>query len=465
MSYNVIVAKLEGTRKHPNADRLALSIVMGYTVVVGLESKDGDVVLLFPDDGQLSEQYCFENSLYSNSELNKNPEAKGYFNSKRRVTAQTFRGSKSEAYVAPISSLKFTGYDLSKLSVGDKFSVLNDIPICNKYITPATLRAAKGNTPKTEAGMNKTEMKKLFPEHMETEQVRHGRDEEFLGLNILTLKKHGTSARSANIKIPVELPLNWFQAMKFAIYDSFLDGPTHLFNFFIKEDTRYKMLKRPVEMKWSSLYGTRRVVKGEAKPEDNCYRTNAHRTLQPHIQKGEIWYYEIVGYEQGVGGGPIMQPACTDKMPKDIQKKFGKTVIYKYSCLPDTYDIYVYRITTRNEDDETYELPWDVVKNRCMNAGVKHVVEFERHLITDVSQVAFLKERIESLTEDENHDPIDPSHPKEGVCVRIEGLDGKVKIKKNKGFLFKCLEGLVKDMGFVDTEEAEGEYTEEFDAA
>ena len=46
-------------------------------------------------------------------------------------------------------------------------------------------------------------------------------------------------------------------------------------------------------------------------------------------------------------------------------------------------------------------------------------------------------------------------HIKEGVCVRIEG--GLVnKTFKFKSFEFKVLEGIVKDSGVIDTEEAEG---------
>lgn len=74
MSYYGIVSKLENVRLHPNADRLKLAVALGYTVVVGLDAKEDDVVILFPDDGQLSEQFCFENSLYNKTELNKNIE-------------------------------------------------------------------------------------------------------------------------------------------------------------------------------------------------------------------------------------------------------------------------------------------------------------------------------------------------------------------------------------------------------
>jgi hypothetical protein len=50
---------------------------------------------------------------------------------------------------------------------------------------------------------------------------------------------------------------------------------------------------------------------------------------------------------------------------------------------------------------------------------------------------------------------LDDRHIKEGVCVRIEGgLNNRTL--KWKSFPFKVLEGIVKDSGVVDAEEAQG---------
>ena len=50
---------------------------------------------------------------------------------------------------------------------------------------------------------------------------------------------------------------------------------------------------------------------------------------------------------------------------------------------------------------------------------------------------------------------LDNRHIKEGVCVRIEGGINN-KTFKFKSFEFKVLEGIVKDSGVVDAEEAQG---------
>jgi hypothetical protein len=50
---------------------------------------------------------------------------------------------------------------------------------------------------------------------------------------------------------------------------------------------------------------------------------------------------------------------------------------------------------------------------------------------------------------------LDQNHIKEGVCVRIEGgLHNKTF--KFKSFEFKVLEGIIKDSGVIDAEEAQG---------
>jgi hypothetical protein len=51
---------------------------------------------------------------------------------------------------------------------------------------------------------------------------------------------------------------------------------------------------------------------------------------------------------------------------------------------------------------------------------------------------------------------LDNRHLKEGVCVRIDHYGIKPKVYKHKSFNFKVLEGIIKDSGLVDTEEAQG---------
>lgn len=457
MAYTVVIAKLENVRKHSNADRLNVASCLGYQVIVGLEAKEGDVVVLFPDDGQLSEAFAKANDLVGYTD--ENGERKGgYFDASRRVRAQKFRGEKSEAFVIGLHSLAFTGFSLDKLEVGMKFTELNGVPIANKYVTEATLRAAAANKPKTPK-LNES-LKRMFPEHLETDQLRHARADELMGLVTLTAKLHGTSGRSARLKVSEERPLKWYEELYFAFADAFFDYDTHLFNWFLSEPKKEQLRRRPVEETWKSVYGTRRVIKGEVRGEvnevDKDFREKCHQILAPHVKQNEVWYYEIVGFEET--GRPIMSTVDCSKMGKEFVKRFGKTMTYKYGCLPGTCEIYVYRIAVMGEDGGMLELPWGVVKERCRKAGVKHVPEIEQILVSSVIAAETLKNYIEHLNEErlDIADPIDLSHVREGVVVRVDDLAaGKMSLKKLKTLSFRILEGIVKDAGVVDTEEVE----------
>lgn len=57
------ITTLKGLRKHSNADRLQCVEVFGQNVIVDLSYKDGQRVVFFPSDGQLSEEYANDNKL------------------------------------------------------------------------------------------------------------------------------------------------------------------------------------------------------------------------------------------------------------------------------------------------------------------------------------------------------------------------------------------------------------------
>ncbi|MFH1547257.1 MAG: hypothetical protein ABIC57_02110, partial [bacterium] len=102
---NAIVTKLCNVRPHSNADRLQLATVLGAQVIVGLDAKDGDLVVYFDSNLRLSHEYLHFNNLYSNKELNFDSTQKGYFGKNGRVRAQKFRGEVSNGYVAELGSL------------------------------------------------------------------------------------------------------------------------------------------------------------------------------------------------------------------------------------------------------------------------------------------------------------------------------------------------------------------------
>ena len=68
-----IICKLTNVRKHPGADRLNLSTVLGNQVVVGLNNTDGQLGIFFQTDLQLSEKFCLENDLLRRKNLDGSP--------------------------------------------------------------------------------------------------------------------------------------------------------------------------------------------------------------------------------------------------------------------------------------------------------------------------------------------------------------------------------------------------------
>lgn len=442
--YNCIVTKIESIRKHTNADRLQIAIVMGYQVIVGLDSKVGDVVLLFPDDGQLSVEYATANDLvgYTVDGVRKG----GYFSESRKVTVCKLRGERSEAYIAPLESLAFTRHDLAKLKVGDTFNELNGIPICNKFVSAKTLAAAgsnkaKGKNPKEKEFTKNfnAHVKKLFPEHNDTAQFRHFADSIPHGALItVTAKFHGTSGRVSYIQVPVEMP--WYK---------------RLINQFMFESTN--------RMEYTYIHGTRRVnLKngggGLTLGTRSSYRDKCLAQFKGKLKKNEIAFFEIVGYTET--GASIMPSVDTEKMKdKEFTKRFGKTMTYSYGCVPGECKIFVYRMAVVNPDGHLEEMSWNRVKQRCREMGVNHVHEMDSFINTaaeDEQRGGNIRELVEYLTDMVDiAEEIDPSHIREGICIRVDDKDGNSKIYKNKTFVFKVLEGIVKDSGVVDIEEVE----------
>lgn len=456
MAYEACIAQLKDVRPFEGADKLKLATCLGAQVVVGLSNQEDDIVVVFFDDGRLSDSYLKANNLIGYVDPVDNIRKGGFFSENGRVRAQKFRGQKSEAYCASLDSLSYTGYDISKLNIGDKFNTLNGVVICEKYFTPATHKAQIANKEKSTKKINE-ELRKRFPEHTDTDQVRFAQDWQLLGLTTITSKYHGTSQRSGYVNYPTEIPItNPIKLLWNIFVDEVLHGKRHILNFWTDDENASKLkFKSKVKHEWTHIYGTRRVIRGPINFNSSDYRNLMAAKIAPHIQKGEVWYYEIVGYEDG--GAPIMQSVQTKEMGKEFVKRFGSTMVYKYGCLQGTCDIYVYRITSQNEDGYVYEMPWPEIKARCVNAGIKHVPELTNYVSTSAGNTRSI---IEHYTEEVDiAETIDSSHIREGVVVRIQDdKTGRTKFWKSKTFAFKCGEGIVKNSdSYIDEEEIQGD--------
>ena len=180
MSYNVYVTRLTDVRPHPNADRLQLADCFGNTVCISLDHKPYELIVYFPTDGQISEEFGKVNDLFRRKDENGN-QAGGFIDPvKRNVQCIRLRGEKSDGLVLPLSCLDHFG-DTSGLKEGDIVTVFNGHEIARKYIPQ--VKSPKNGPSAQKAKKKKVAIAPLFKEHEDTEQLvdEDETDDELIG--------------------------------------------------------------------------------------------------------------------------------------------------------------------------------------------------------------------------------------------------------------------------------------------
>lgn len=429
--YCAYITTIKGLRKHTNADRLQCVEVFGQNVIVDLNYYEGQKVVFFPSDGQLSLEYATDNNLVRVKDENGN-NIGGYMDpEKRNVTAIRLRGEKSEGLVLPIETLsKYT--DVSKLKDGDQITVLDGHEICQKYIP----RGKRNNHP-VETGSKKKKKKSkesvsypFFEEHKDTAQLAYNMSAFRPGDTIyITRKLHGTSARTMKT-VKITKKSNKLR--------------------------RFLHMEPKITREVSVVSGSRRVVLKDMNANDGYYSDNGfrrkyHDLLKENLPEGFEVFYEIVGYVNETT--PIMGSVSNKGIKeKEFVKKFGDTTTFSYGCKPGESDMYVYRMTATTADGTVVELPLETVKVWCDKLGVKHVPDLEKFIYTTPED---LKERVNKHLSNMPADEIGKTHVAEGVVVRIDNRS-TFTAYKDKVFEFKVIEGIAKDTSDVpDMEEAE----------
>lgn len=420
--YEAYITTLKNIRKHSNADRLQVGECFGNQVIVDLSYKEGDIGIYFPVDGKLSQEYAEANNLLRKKDENGN-NIGGYLEpEKRNIKAIKLRGEKSDGLFMPIGSLA-PFCDVTKLKQGDRITTINGNLICEKYIP-------RGNKTTNRSGKQATKKVKviefpLFKEHVDTEQLDYNLGEFRKGDTVyLTLKMHGTSQRTG--LLPKEDNKNFITRLK---------------NKYLKT-------------KYDAVTGTRRVVIDSFNKESGFYGTDKfreqwHNFFKERLQKGEEVYYEVVGYVNETT--PIMPDGDNKKVQdKEFTKKYGDKTRFSYGCEEGFCQAYVYRMTITNEDGYIVEYPWELVKARCEEMGIPHVIELEKFNFTTKEGLMKRVNKYLDIT-----DPIGKTHIAEGIVARINNRK-TFKAYKKKGFYFKVLEGIIKDTAEVpDMEEAQ----------
>jgi hypothetical protein len=441
MVYSAYITRIKNVRKHSNADRLLVGDCFNNQVVVGLDTKEGDLGIYFPTDGKLSMEFLEANNLIGVKDPVTGNRTGGYFDEKGKVRTQKFRGEASDGYFCSVSYLAYTGADISLLSDGTAFTQINGKEICQKYVSQQTIRSRSSHAKDIKFPKSKFPH---FHEHIDTEQLSYNMYKLRVGdVLSFTEKLHGTSQRSA-LSLEVRMP-RWKQLINNVVH---------------------RQVLKPVE-EYKYICGTRRVVIRDFDKangwygEDEKFRKMAHDNFVDKLHKGESVYYEIVGY---VSPEKTVMNKCSNALVKDkeFSKKWGTETIFHYGCTPGQFDIYVYRISMINDEGIEIDYSYDTMKIRCSELGVKCVPDLGKIIYNGNGDLLIQYcEDLFSYPKDAKRQyraskpsTLTPAHIMEGVVVRVDG--SRWFALKHKSFEFKILEGIIKENEAApDMEEAQ----------
>ena len=442
MSGKALVCKLHNISPIEGADRIVRADLFNETVITGINNVEGTIGLLFDCDTQLTPEYAAANNMFRHSELNSDKTVVGYMDDNARVRPIKLKGVKCTALFMPLDTLEFIGGNVNDLSIGEQIDEFCGVRICNKYVTPETTKRLS----QQQGVAYKKKRVPTFHEHFSTDQLQRNLHLIKEGSSIVVTEKlHGTSSRCGYLSVDVadDVP-KWFK------WISRMLGKIVGIDTSIYQEDSFVVGSRTVVKSIGD-----KTVKGESYYKEDIWTESAKRNFENKLHHGETVYYEIVG--DLPNGSHIMPGHSSSKLEKFLDKEeyknfvktYGEHVLFSYGCKPSEYDIYVYRITMTNQDGVSIDLSWEQVKQRCQQLGVKHVPEIISGIVDN--HEAMIK--ILNVLRDSPSETF-PDTVKEGICVRIDNGGFTPIILKDKTYVFKVLENIIKDLPSEDMEEA-----------
>ena len=364
-NYLATICKVGEIHPIEGADKICRTIVNGFDIVVGKDTKEGDIVVYVPVETAICDEFLAANNLYETSEWernanhaevgallaeaetlkneNKTSEANevvkkakslvGYFNKRNRVRIVTLKGIASNGFIASINSLVNFDKSLANVNweslVGTQFNYIDDKEFCWKYIPPVKETSERNNQKHFNKRMKKVKkfdrlVNDQFAFHYDTNRLDGTNISKFLNpddIVTITTKVHGTSIILANILVNRKL--------------SFIEKIKKFFGMKVQL-TEY-----------GNVYSSRSVIKNRYINPGKGYDYYGidiwgcvNRDFSPYLEKGMTVYGEVAGYLEG-----------SDKM---IQKD------HDYGCKPGQWKFMPYRITTVDELGNKKE--WNVLE-------------------------------------------------------------------------------------------------------
>lgn len=478
--YCATVVAIKTKVQLPKCDNVVAAMIFGNSVIVGKDTPEGEVGLFFPVETQLSHEFLSKNNLYRHQELNADQEKKGYFEDSRRIRAVKFRGYPSEGFFIPIESL--TNLGLKTLpEIGQEFNVIEGIQICEKYIPKSErVKQVQGQKkPKKAAVKISRLVDNQFRLHPDTAQLKKNIHEIHPDDMIsMSSKWHGTSFVVGNV-LTVK-PLKW------------------------KNRLAKRLGVEVEEQVYDSIWSSRKVVKGVTSYLETFsgnLKSKFRRALlslwlpgflKTKLQNKENAYQSIFGKGPGFYGYDLWEEIKNqihDLLPKGVTV-YGEAVGYlntgkciqkgyHYGAKPNTFDIYIYRVTYTNPDGFVFEFSWPQMTEFCATRGLKMVKEFFYGYAKDVFpdlmltctgedwlekwQEAFLTELLACKAFDMGDVKCKANNyevPAEGLVLRKDFLQ-RCEAFKLKNFSFLSHETAELDKGEVDIETAQSVEAEE----
>lgn len=480
--YCATVVKIGEIQEIPNAKTVAKTIVNGRTIVVGKDTKEGELMIYCSNESQLNADFLAANNLFSHTNLNCNAEEvqrwleqnadaspeeqqeylrthRGYFDDNCRVRMKKLAGELSMGVLFGIDAFKNwcpnLEADLSELE-GTDFDTVNDVLFVKAYVPK--MKEVQQRAP-GDARRNKRlkQFNRMVPGqfsfHYDT-QLFERSISRFNPDTMVTIsnKLHGTSFIIGNIQVLAPRFNNKLYTKLFDKLPKFLQFTKKIYDV---------------------IYSSRSVVKnayinpgkkGFSAGLDACF-DKYYELLKPYIPEGMTIYGEIIGYCEG---------------SNTFIQKIGQG--YDYRCKPGENKLMIYRITTTDETGHKKEWNIDdvlsftkdlkdflVIKGNGELAGRLHPIDIFYHgklgdLYKDLSTEQHWKEDLlERMKNDKEHFGMELNEPmcrnavpREGIVIRID--DDVVP----EAFKLKCLKFLGKEAQAVDNGEVDAEMEERY---